>query len=178
MIAQSSIDSWRCETLRALVEHPKVKYQQARILESITSKAKYELSLWLPQRMSSLLESRLEERILRPAMKFHQDKQLSTLQYELERTDTLQLSFTPDLRESWNLKNVQTWTTVKSGEEVECILHCLHPALICLTPDGLVASTLAKPVMVVKLVGTKGSFADEKIRGYVEHYQTIMGQYI
>lgn len=111
-------------------------------------------------------------------MKFHEDKHLSTIRYELKQTDTLHLSFTPDLQESWNLKNVQTWTTVKPGEEVECILHCLHPALICLTPDGQVASTLAKPLMVVKLAGTKGSFPDEKIHGFVEHYQKIMGRYI
>ena len=145
-------------------------------LQSIMSKARYELSLWLPiNAMSSQLESQFERKVLRPAVKFHQDRQPSTTQYLLERVDTSELDRMPNLLENWNVKNVDTWTSVKIGEQIETILHCLHPSLICVTSEGLVRSMLVKPVIVVRLMSTEGYFPDKKMNELLEQYQTSMG---
>lgn len=93
----------------------------------------------------------LQQDILDPALKLHQALRTSIRQYKVQPPDLRALPAPEQsLDESWTMKDIRTWQTVKKTEKNVEPLYCLFPSIVRLEV-GDVETVLVKPVVIVHL---------------------------
>ena len=136
----------------ALTTSREFKNRQSDGLEHITHSAKKAISPWVLDRKAfAKHEQTLRQEILGPALKLHQIMRTSIRRYDMRRPEFRVETESEQKRgESWTMKDIGTWRTVKKSEKIAKPIYCLYPSIVrCEVGDEVKA--LVKPVVVVAL---------------------------
>ena len=158
LIDELSVEKWRAETVKAVVNFRDFRLSEAEDSKKILETAKKILHHWL--RSTGFLDKNLFEKhmgrfkqdIHTPAIELLQTMRTSIRQYGFKDVVPSRKFISDQTLDQCTVKDVNTWAPVKkskSHEQVLQFLCCLHPKLIRLGMGSGGDIELVKPVIVI-----------------------------
>ena len=115
----------------------------------IHRRAENVLSQWLDGDVSSS-GVRLAREILDPAIKLHQDLQISIDRFHMDSPNLRKELSTQQMIQQWQIRDIESWAVVKRENQVGVPLCCLHPALIRFRVGDGSSLVLTRPVVITR----------------------------